>query len=267
MPPALVATDLDGTLLRSDGSVSPRTVSALRAAEAAGVTVVLVTGRPPRWMAPVAEAVGHTGVAVCANGAVVYDLHAERVVDVYPLPREVLRQVTSAVRAALPDVVFAVEDLDLGYGHEQGYIRNPPAGTPPDPARVAELEDLLEGSIVKLLVRHEELDPDALLAAAREVAGELAELTHSSRAGLLEVSATGVTKATGLARLAERRGVAAADVVAFGDMPNDLPMLAWAGTAYAMANAHPAVLAATRRTAPANDEDGVAVVLEKLLDR
>lgn len=263
--PALVATDLDGTLLRPDGSVSRRTAAALQAAETAGVVVVMVTGRPPRWLAPVAEQVGHTGVAVCANGAVVYDLHAERVVETFAISREVVLEVVAAVRAAVPEVAFAVEDVDLGYGREEAYVRRPVPGAPPEEVRVASLEDLVDGTIVKLLVRHEGMDSDRLLAAAREVAGELAELTHSSSSGLLEISATGVTKASTLARLAAEHGVDAAEVVAFGDMPNDLPMLAWAGTAYGMANAHPDVLAAVDHVAPPNSADGVAVVLESLL--
>ena len=91
------------------------------------------------------------------------------------------------------------------------------------------------------------------------------EVTHSTVGpALLELSAAGVSKATTLARLCAELGVDAADVVAFGDMPNDLPMLAWAGTAYAVANAHPSVLAAVERRAASNDEDGVAQVLEQL---
>jgi hypothetical protein len=131
--------------------------------------------------------------------------------------------------------------------------------------RVGSLDELATDDVVKLLVRHGTLDPDGLLEAAREVAGELAELTHSSRTGLLEISATGVTKAATLARIAGRHQISSDDVVAFGDMPNDLPMFAWAGRGYAMANAHADVLAATEHKAPSNDEDGVAQVVEKLL--
>ncbi len=80
----------------------------------------------------------------------------------------------------------------------------------------------------------------------------------------MEVSAVGVTKGDGLARLCGRLGVDAADVVGFGDMPNDIPMLTWAGTSYAVANAHPSVLAAADHTAPTNDDDGVATVLASL---
>lgn len=249
--PRLVATDLDGTLLRSDHSISDRTVTALRRAEQSGATVVLVTGRPPRSMRPVADAVGHTGIAVCANGAVVYDLHADRVLETFLLDRVTVAAVIEVVADALPDAYFGIETTanrlaDLEWRH--GGIEFSEIGA----------------DTIKLLVRHEHLGPDALLAAARDVAGELAEFTHSSKVGLLEISAAGVTKASTLATVAAEHDISAADVVAFGDMPNDLAMLAWAGRPYAMANAHAEVLAAVRSVAPANDDDGVAVVLEEL---
>lgn len=262
-PPRLVATDLDGTLLRSDVTVSDRTIAALRGAEDAGAAVVLVTGRPPRSMRPIAEMVAHTGLAICANGAVVVDLHTERIVQTYPIEPAVVTAVTDAVRAAIPGVTFAIETA-VAFAQEPDYPTHPfDARTK---VRTGTLAELLTDPVVKILIRHEVTGPDELLAAAREVAGDVVELTHSSRVGLLEVSAAGVTKATALARLAAERGIAAADVVAFGDMPNDLPMLAWAGQSYAMANAHPEVLAAVSTTAPPNDDDGVAQVLEGLFD-
>jgi len=261
----LIATDLDGTALRSDGSVSTRTAGALRAAEDNGIVVVVATGRPQRWMRPIAQALGHTGLAVCSNGAVVYDLHTDQVLEHTPMTPDVVLAVAAAVRAAVPDVTFAVVTHDSGFGREAAYPVAVDVDLERDGIRTGSLEELVSDDVVKLLVRHGTLDPDGLLAAAREVAGELAELTHSSRSGLLEISATGVTKAATLARLAERAGTAAEEVVAFGDMPNDLPMLAWAGRGYAMANAHPDVLAAAEHMAPSNDDDGVAQVVEKLL--
>jgi Cof subfamily protein (haloacid dehalogenase superfamily) len=256
----LIATDLDGTLLRSDGTVSERSVAALRAAEDAGVAVVVATGRPPRWVRPVAEFLQHTGLAICANGAVLVDLHSERILETRPLTREVIVKVTEVIRADVPGVAFAVETTNHGFGREPSYrthsddlLQRP---------RVAPIGELAADDVVKLLVRHEQMNPDALLDQARELAGDLAEFTHSSRSALLEVSAAGVTKAATLATVAEQFGVQAADVLAFGDMPNDLPMLAWAGTAYGMANAHPDVLAAVDLVAPHHDDDGVAQVLE-----
>ncbi len=262
--PRVVATDLDGTIVRSDGTISERTRNALALAEDAGAMVVFVTGRPPRWMAPVAEQTGHRGLAVCANGAYVYDLHDERIVRERPLAPEAARQVVRHLRDAIPDVVFAVERGD-DFGREHAYQTRWPA---PEGTLAADIEALVSAPVAKLLARHEQLDADTLLARARQVVGlELATLTHSSRDGLIEVSAAGISKATTLESVVAEHGFIAADVVAFGDMPNDLPLLAWAGRGIAVANAHPEVLAAVDEVTASNDDDGVAVVLEQLFRR
>ncbi len=258
-PPRLVATDLDGTIVRSDGTVAPRTREVIARIESAGVPFVMVTGRPPRWMHPVVEETGHRGLAVCANGALLYDLHTEQVVESFLLEQQAALDVVTALREALPDIAFAVESPDLRFAHDSGY--RPTYPVPDHTPRP--VEELCEGGVVKLLARHPELGSDDLLAAARTAVGERATLTHSSSDGLLEVSAVGVSKASGLSALAEERGVPAEDVVAFGDMPNDLPMLAWAGLGVAVANAHPEVLELADEVTASVDDDGVARVLER----
>jgi hydroxymethylpyrimidine pyrophosphatase-like HAD family hydrolase len=122
--------------------------------------------------------------------------------------------------------------------------------------------------VSKLLGRREGMGADELLALARAVVGEsVATLTHSSIDGLLEISALGVTKASTLAGLLDDRGLGAADVVAFGDMPNDIELLSWAGLGVAVANAHADVLAVADEITASNNDDGVAVVLERLFAR
>jgi Cof subfamily protein (haloacid dehalogenase superfamily) len=259
----LFATDLDGTLLRSDGTVSDRTRAALTAVEGSGRALVLVTGRPPRWMPPVVEATGHAGLALCANGAVVYDLATGQVVQEHLIDPDVGAEAVAAIRAALPDVVFAVERSgSRGLGREEAYALG---FTPRGEVLVAEVDELLTEPVAKLLARSPDLDPDEMLARVREVVGDLVEVTHSSTTGLMEISASGVSKAVALSRLADELGVPADEVVAFGDMPNDLPMLGWAGHAVAVANAHPEVLAAADEVTASNDDDGVALVIERLL--
>ena len=257
--PRLVASDLDGTLVRSDLTVSSHTRDLLARVEQAGSLFVMVTGRPPRWMAPVAEQTGHRGLAVCANGAIAYDLQTEQVVRSSLISADAAAAVVAALRRDVPGIAFAVEKGVAGFGREASYV---PKWDPGEVA-VAPIEELLADGVVKLLARHEELGSDELLAAARSSLGDAVECTHSSGDGLLEISAAGISKASGLASLAEEWDVAAADVVAFGDMPNDLPMLAWAGRSVGMANAHPDVLAAVDEVTASNDDDGVAQVLER----
>jgi Cof subfamily protein (haloacid dehalogenase superfamily) len=261
-PFRVVALDLDGTTVRSDGRIGERTQAALRRVEAVGVTVMAVTGRPPRWMHGVLDALGPAGLAVCANGAVVVDLADGRVVEERLLEPGVLRRLIAELGAAIPDLRFAVERPSAdGFAHEPGYQPRWSA----DAQVLDSRAELFRGPAVKLLARHESLDADDLLAAARAVvAAEAATLTHSSRDGLLEISAAGVSKATTLARLCDRRGIAAAAVIAFGDMPNDIPLLTWAGHSVAVANAHPDVLAVADEVTASNDAEGVADVLDRL---
>ncbi|MET9884603.1 Cof-type HAD-IIB family hydrolase [Streptomyces sp. NPDC006430] len=266
--PRLIATDLDGTLLRDDKSVSPRTVAALAAAEEAGIEVFFVTGRPARWMDVVSDHVHGHGLAICANGAAVVDLHAGReFVQIRALARATALTVVDALRVAAPGTSFAVE-MTTGINYEPLY---PPFFLDPA-AHVADAEKLLEedvddsaAPVLKLLAHHTELAPDAFLALARSAAGRHASITRSSPTSLLEVSGLGVSKASTLALCCAERGISPAEVVAFGDMPNDVEMLSWAGISYAMGNAHPDVIAAASGRTVANNEDGVAVVIERIL--
>ncbi|GAA5048793.1 HAD-IIB family hydrolase [Streptomyces similanensis] len=271
VPTRLIATDLDGTLLRDDKSVSPRTVAALAAAEEAGIEVFFVTGRPARWMDVVAEHVHGHGLAICGNGAAVVDLHggpgAHRFVKVRELtPRHALEAIR-LIRDAAPGTVCAVEQT-YGFHQEPEY----PKLHMEAPDHLAPAEELLAPDgvavgqpILKILAYHPTLEPDAFLTAARVAVGARVAITRSSPSALLEISAAEVSKASTLALCCAERGISHEEVVAFGDMPNDVEMLTWAGRSYAMGNAHPAaVAAATGRTAP-NNEDGVAVVIERIL--
>jgi Cof subfamily protein (haloacid dehalogenase superfamily) len=259
----VVALDLDGTTVRSDGAIGERTRAALRRVELAGATVIVVTGRPPRWMPPVLDALGPQGLAICANGAVVIDIATGDVVEERPLSAEVIRALIRELSAEMPQLYFAVERADSdGFAHEPDYR---PRWSTADMIVLESRDELSARPATKLLARHEGLDPDALLAAARTVIGsDIATLTHSSRDGLLEISAAGVSKATTLADLCERRGVRPERVIAFGDMPNDVPMLRWAGHAVAVGNAHPDVLQVADEVTASNDDDGVARVLDRL---
>ncbi|MFK4224485.1 Cof-type HAD-IIB family hydrolase [Streptomyces sp. NPDC019890] len=268
--PRLIATDLDGTLLRDDKSVSERTIAALAAAEEAGIEVFFVTGRPARWMDVVSDHVHGHGLAICANGAAVVDLHAGgKVLEVRALERDTALEVVRALRDAAPGTSFAVE-LTTGIHYEPDY---PPFHRDPV-ATIATAEKLLhtehpdaDAPVIKLLAHHPELTPDGFLTLARTVAGELASFTRSSPTALLEVSGPGVSKASTLALCCAERGISSDEVVAFGDMPNDVEMLTWAGTSYAMGNAHPDVIAAASGRTVANNEDGVAIVIEQILAR
>jgi hydroxymethylpyrimidine pyrophosphatase-like HAD family hydrolase len=263
--PHLIATDLDGTLLRSDHTVSDRTCAALKSCAAAGLEVVIVTARPQRTVGELARRIGCVTTAICANGAVAFDV-ATGVADfVYSFTVERALGIVAELRPLLPPGTgFALET-----GAEVFRERSFRPGLITGVGNVV-LEDLAtarpdSGRFVKVLARSPDVSADELLAAVRPVLAGRAEPSHSGGNGLVEIAPPGATKAGTLAWHCDRLGIGAADVVAFGDMPNDLPMLTWAGTAYAVANAHPDVLAAVDRVTSSNDEDGVAAALEALL--
>ena len=267
----MVACDLDGTIVGADGTISARTLAALAECERLGIHVVFVTGRPPRWMDPIVAMTGHQGLALCGNGAVVLDLATNQVVSSSGLTAETVLEAASRLREHISGVTFALETLN-GYRREADYF---PLHQAALEAVTGNLEELLVDRpvVIKLLCRQSRghygsLDSDGLLAIARiELAG-LVEVVHSDPANfMLEISAPGVTKASALAWLADSLDVPADQVVAFGDMPNDVPMLAWAGAGYAMSGGHPEAIAAAPFQAPPCAEDGVAQVLEGLLSR
>jgi Cof subfamily protein (haloacid dehalogenase superfamily) len=267
----LFASDLDGTLVRSDGTISAASRAALKQAADAGLLVVFVTGRPPRWLHQIGDETGHAGMAVAANGAVLYDLRTETVLRERLLPPQLLAALTAELRATFPSVHFGVE-YGTAFAYEPGYRHdweiNPSRdhrGNPLPVPLVAHLDRIIATPAVKLLAKDLDADPDCFLTAATAAIGDKAMVTTSSRHGLLEIAAPGVTKASGLAEVAAVHGIDPAEVVAVGDMPNDVAMLSWAGRGYAVANAHPSVLAVADEVLPSNDDDGVAVLIERLL--
>jgi Cof subfamily protein (haloacid dehalogenase superfamily) len=262
--PRLIASDMDGTLLRRDDTVGAATVAELARWRAEGVPIVLATGRPPRWMRRIREVLG-SGTAVCCNGAVLLDLATFTIVDEDALAPEVLQDVVAGLRRRQPGTRFGVE-YGLEFRHEPDYqprwdVNAPGVATAP-------LEELVANPVAKLLARHEELERDAFVTLVEEVVGGRATVTTSSDDALAEISALGVTKASGLAKVAASHGVGPEDIVVFGDMPNDIAAFEWVraagGRAVAMAHAHPDVLAAATDVTDSNEDDGVAVFLASL---
>lgn len=248
----LAAIDLDGTLLRSDGTISARTRDAIRNC---GLQIVFVTARGPATIHDIAAAVGVSGTAICSNGALVVDLATEEIVRERLLETDAVIELVHALRERLPGITFAVEHRD--FAHEPGFSAwgwTPPAGT-----RVADVVELLADPATKLILRHAEHETVAIQDLARELVGEGATVVASGSEAV-EVTAPGVNKATAVAEL----GVPPEQVIAFGDFPNDIPLLSWAGRGVAMGNAHPDVIEIADEVTASNDEDGVALVLERL---
>jgi Cof subfamily protein (haloacid dehalogenase superfamily) len=263
--PRLIATDLDGTLLNRDGVISPRTVAALRSCVQAGVDVVFVTGRPPRTVGPLAAAAGVEVTVICSNGTLIADPDTGDVTVAYEFASDDARQVVEQLRPVLPDAGFALESGRELWHDEAFRPGKVGGGARSHLVRPFDRVWAQADRIVKILARSPILTADQIAAAAASALRVPVEVSHSGANGLVEIAPGGATKGAALARLCAARGINAQEVVAFGDMPNDLPMLRWAGVSYAVANAHPDVLAVATRKAGAHDQDGVAMVLEELL--
>lgn len=263
-PPAyaLIATDLDGTLLRPDDTVSARSRSALARAAASGARHLIVTGRPVPGIRALLADLAYTGLVVCGQGTQLYEAGSGRLLRSATLDREAADTALGKIEAEV-GAVFAAVDQDGVDGVtliEAGY-RMP---NPTLPARrVGSRDALWAQPVIKVLVRHPELGDDELTAAARAAVGELATVTMAGP-GTVELAPRGVDKGTGLALAAELLEIGAERTIAFGDMPNDLPMFAGSGHRVAMGNAHPELRAAADEVTLSNAEDGVAVVLERL---
>ena len=261
----MVAIDFDGTLLRSDLTISGRTADAVRAVDDAGIRVMVVTGRPPRWLDPIADLLGRRGTAIAANGALVVDLESSQVLDSRHLDRAASAEVIGRLRALFPDATFGVERPD-GFAHERGYPRGIRRSEQmPEVAYADTLDDLLAEPPVKILARVSSISIDDAARTAVDALDGVADV-YFSGTDLLEIAPAGVSKASTLERVAAEWDIRADHVVAIGDMPNDIPMITWAGHGVAVANAHPRVRAVADEITASNDDDGVAVVLERLLD-
>jgi len=277
--PRMVATDLDGTVIgyahTRTGRLSPRTIEALQAAHDAGVTVVFVTGRPLRWLSPLRDQLGTVGPVICSNGAVVVDPATDQVLLSHGMEHADVWKAAARLRAADETASFGAETLggfvwEPAFGERAegvtGAQAGPHAGAESGAAH--RLEHMLpdDATVVKLMARSGRRTPDELLAWTRELVGDLVSVTHSAPdLPLVEMAVRGVHKAATLEEYAGRLGIAADQVVAFGDMPNDVEMLQWAGLGLAVASGHPELQAAADAVVGACDDDGVAEVIEHLL--
>ena len=263
--PKLIATDLDGTIVPHYTGVSDRTIAAFTKARDLGVEIFFVTGRPPRWMPEIRDAFGF-GSAICANGAMVYDLMNNEVLEEFNISVAVQLEVVAKLREVIPPISFAIEYGDE-FHHESKYVPRWDIGVDMQP--VERIEDRCVRPAFKMLARCSdyELSSDEMLAIAEREVGHLATITHSNGSeALLEISALGVSKGETLAKMAARIGITAEDVVSFGDNPNDFSMLQWAERSWAMSDGHADAPLHAKFVADPCEADGVAAVIEQLLE-
>jgi Cof subfamily protein (haloacid dehalogenase superfamily) len=273
-PYSLVATDLDGTLLRSDETISPRTRAALTAATTAGAAHIVATGRSVAWTRHILDDLGYRGLAVCGQGAQLYHAGEHRLLTTVTLDRTLARQAVALLETELGTRLGVAANRDgldgevvmddLFWDHASTAWRAPTNGAPVRPRHATDRDELWSEPLIKIYLHDPARTDDELATAARELLGHAVQLVVSGEQ-LVELLPLGLTKATGLSMAARRLGVTAAGTIAFGDMPNDIPMLRWSAHGVAMARAHAEVLAVADEVTTGNDADGIAEVLEPLL--
>ena len=263
--PKLIASDLDGTIVAHYGDITQRTIDAFRKAHSMGIEIFFITGRPPRWMPEIKEAFG-IGKAVCGNGAMLYDLLNDKVLEEWLIEVDVQLEAVKRLRRAIPEISFAIESHNY-FHREKIYIPRWDVGL--DNVGVHQIEEVISSPALKVLARcsQQELTSDEMLAIAKVELDGLATVTHSNpHDSLLEISALGVSKGMTLAKMAGRLGIDAADCVSFGDNPNDFSMREWCGRSFAMADGHPDGPKYAKGIAGPCEEDGVAIIIEQLLE-
>ncbi|MEY3278663.1 MAG: hypothetical protein RLZZ426_1149 [Actinomycetota bacterium] len=288
----MLATDLDGTFLTSNGSVTPRNLELLKKSNENGLNVVFVTGRPARWLRGVADAAHHHNIIIGANGGLIANLVTMKVTHSFPAENAALREVVANIKALFPGATFAIERSYVGmplapatglkyeemqvsslsdfeFAITPGYVGRWPVDAI---IPTASIEELIEVSdITKMIVKPEiqsEWNSDSWYEALKPAVGDLLQLTHASLDVVLaEISAKGVTKGSTLAALAHSLNLTSEDVASVGDMPNDIPMLEWAAESWTVANAHPDVLAIADAVLVHHDDSPVADLMEDLISR
>ncbi len=257
----LFVFDLDGTLIDHEARISPRVEAAVRLAQALGHTITIATGRscPPTRL--FARRFGIVSPIICYQGAVIQDVITRKTIFHRPLPLELARRIARwgtarglDITAYRNDVIYLEEIRKEPEFYDRWF------GLPL--VLVDDLADSLREEITKFIVTVEPEDAPAILAEARSLFGDEAQVVRSHDF-FIEFVAKGVSKGDALARLAEYLGVPRARVVAVGDNENDLEMIRWAGVGVAMGNSPEVVKREADWVAPSIGEDGVVGVLRK----
>lgn len=259
----LVALDVDGTVMTYDGRLGAGLREAVAELVMAGVHVVLATGRGVVGTLPAAQELGLTdGWLVCSNGAVTARLDPDsdagyELVDVVTFdPGPAVR----ALAAELPDALFAVEDLGVGF-----LVSSPfPPGELTGEQTVVSLEQLMSAPATRVILRSPDSTPEEFHELVERVG--LHEVSYAvGWSAWLDLTPGGVTKASALEEIRRRVGVEPFATLAIGDGSNDVEMLRWAARGVSMGHAAPSVREAADEVTGTIDDDGALAVLRSVL--
>ena len=260
-PIRLIATDLDGTLLRSDGSLAPRVREALVTAHEAGIEVVPATGRPRMVAEDVIDQLDFVRHWIFSNGSVTWHLGRAEVIRGFWFDATLARRLVDRLRVAFPRAGFAVEYEDDAW-YESGFEEL--VQIVPRLHHTHDVTVSMVRPIQKILIFDQSQTVEDLLRGVTAVVGDHAVPSYSGLA-FIELAASLVTKATALELLATDLGLGQHEVAAFGDNHNDVAMLTWAGRSFAMANASDDAKQAAGAIIGHHDDDAIADQIQSLL--
>lgn len=282
-PVRLVAIDMDGTLLPTFAqTISPRVLRALRSAQGAGIAIAIATGRRHAYTVPILDGLNlPSGMPlITSNGAVVRALSGQPIHCEY-MHASIASQLCGLLRP-FGAVVFTfdrpgrgelvLEDLEQTHGRIALWVeanRNAIEVLKPLERAFDLGEDPIQGMVTGPIASIREAEAALKASELAQACGCACTFYPARDLAILDLLPLGVNKATALARLAGRLGIDRREAMAIGDNWNDVEMLEWAAQAFVMGNAAPELraLARTRgwKQAPPNDEDGVAVILERVV--
>jgi len=262
----MIVLDLDDTLLTSDHTISSRTKEALLAAQRRGKKVVLASGRPTFAMLDLAkelELARYGSYILSFNGASIIDCQTNESLFLSTLSPETVHRLDDlSKREGVYIHTYVGHEILTEQPNEYTTLEGQLTGM--DVIPVTDFKAAIQTPVVKCLMMAEETKLARVeQTLQQELAGELA--VARSKPFFLEFTEDGVTKGTSLALLSEKLGIAQEEVIACGDGNNDLSMIEWAGLGVAMANAADTVKEKAQYMTASNDEDGVALVVEKFM--
>ena len=261
-PIKLIATDIDGTMLRSDGRLADEVKDSLHRAQDAGIMVVPTTGRPKMITTDIMESSELENFWIFANGALTWHLGRAESVRSHWMDIDVTRRLIELLSEGLPNGGIAVEFAD-SVAYQQGFELIVP--TKPGVAPVTDVAAAVSEPVQKILVFDSSLHVDELFDRVTEIVGSDAVPSHSGLP-FIELAGYSVTKGLAVADLAADLGISQDEVATFGDNHNDVSMLEWSGRSYAMGNGSESAKAAAKEVIDTNDNHGLAQQVDALVN-
>ncbi|MBI1375683.1 MAG: Cof-type HAD-IIB family hydrolase [Phycisphaera sp.] len=264
-PPAridLIGIDLDGTLLRSDNSIKPDVLRAVKRATAMGVHVVIVTARPPRDVNGIHEALGLNTVTINFNGALIYDVRQNKKLQHLSIDKDMAKKMVKIARKIEPDILLRADIGDKWYTDKfEGSVGS---GNAHVPDFIGPLDAIMSVGVTKLMFVAKSETIDKVRYMINRKFGKHVDMPVSDKR-LLNVVHHDVEKATALQWVAAHYGVKREAIMAIGDAPNDSKMIQWAGWGVAVANAWPEVQDLADAVVCSNNQGGVGMAIEEFV--